>query len=94
MAEAGIFSQTGLTTRATLKMICNILKAKRAVILVKLNSPYGFGRLIRANGDVYEGMCKNYRANGKGKFRTITGDFFYNGDWLEDKKSGYGEEIY
>ena len=36
--------------------------------------PYGFARFIRSNGDLYEGMCLNFRANGKGTFVTLSGN--------------------
>ena len=32
------------------------------------DAPFGFGRFIRANGDTYEGMCEDFKANGKGIF--------------------------
>lgn len=59
----------------------------------KNDIPFGFGRLIRVNGDSYEGMCQNFKANGKGTFTDFKGQYMYKGDWVEDKKNGQGEEI-
>ena len=32
----------------------------------KDDKPFGFGRIIRANGSFYEGFCSNFKANGRG----------------------------
>jgi hypothetical protein len=38
-------------------------------------------------------MCNNYKANGKGLFVSLNGNYVYKGEWKDDKKHGYGEEI-
>jgi hypothetical protein len=44
----------------------------------------GMGRLIHADGDVYEGEWKEDKAHGKGKYIHMDGAE-YNGDWIDDK---------
>lgn len=58
----------------------------------KEDAPFGFGRLIKANGDVYEGGVNGYKASGKGVLYSLDG-YIYNGEWENDKKNGIGEEI-
>ncbi|KAL4463066.1 hypothetical protein ABPG74_007067 [Tetrahymena malaccensis] len=55
--------------------------------------PFGMGRIIRNNGDVYQGQINNFKAHGKGVFKTLKGEYMYNGDWLEDLKHGKGDEV-
>ncbi|EGR27008.1 MORN repeat protein [Ichthyophthirius multifiliis] len=58
----------------------------------KEDIPFGMGRIIRNNGDLYQGQCLNYKAHGKGVFKTLKGDFIYDGEWFEDQRHGKGEE--
>ena len=51
----------------------------------------GIGRLIHADGDVYEGEWKNDKAHGKGIYIHRDGAS-YTGEWFEDKQHGYGTE--
>lgn len=44
----------------------------------------GRGRLIHADGDVYEGEWKDDKAHGKG-FYNHTDGARYEGEWYEDK---------
>lgn len=44
----------------------------------------GFGRLIHADGDVYEGEWKDDKANGHGIYTHAEGSR-YEGQWLDDK---------
>lgn len=44
----------------------------------------GHGRLIHADGDVYEGYWLNDKANGKGTYRHLDGAL-YEGEWVNDK---------
>jgi len=44
----------------------------------------GKGRLIHADGDVYEGEWVRDKAQGKGKYTHLYGAT-YQGEWLEDK---------
>lgn len=44
----------------------------------------GVGRLIHADGDVYEGEWLNDKAHGKGIYLHLEGAT-YSGDWVEDK---------
>ena len=44
---------------------------------------HGRGRLIHADGDVYEGYWKNDKANGQGKYTHLDGAL-YVGDWIDD----------
>ena len=48
----------------------------------------GKGRIHFDNGDIYEGEIKNGTAYGKGIF--IYPDGCYNGQWIQDKREGYG----
>ncbi len=45
---------------------------------------YGRGRLIHADGDVYEGEWLNDKAHGKGVYIHRDGAS-YTGEWYEDK---------
>ena len=51
----------------------------------------GRGRLIHADGDVYEGDWLNDKAHGKGIYIHRDGAS-YTGEWFEDKQHGYGTE--
>lgn len=53
----------------------------------------GKGRLIHADGDVYEGEWKDDKAHGKG-FYNHTDGARYEGSWYEDKQHGYGVETW
>lgn len=53
--------------------------------------PFGFGRIISANGDYYEGQSQNGKASGKGIF--VSGPYRYDGEWQEDMKHGRGLEV-
>jgi len=44
----------------------------------------GKGRLVHADGDVYEGEWYNDKAQGQGKYTHLDGAT-YTGEWLEDK---------
>ena len=44
----------------------------------------GMGRLIHADGDVYEGEWREDKAHGKGRYIHMDGAE-YNGDWIDDK---------
>lgn len=44
----------------------------------------GRGRLIHADGDVYEGDWKDDKAHGKGVYTHVDGSK-YEGEWYEDK---------
>lgn len=44
----------------------------------------GKGRLIHADGDMYEGEWKDDKANGKGLYKHNNGAS-YEGGWMEDK---------
>jgi len=48
------------------------------------NLAEGKGRLIHADGDIYEGDWKNDKAHGKGIYVHMDGAR-YDGDWVEDK---------
>jgi hypothetical protein len=45
----------------------------------------GLGRLIHADGDVYEGEWMNDQAHGKGVYLHQDGAS-YTGEWVEDKQ--------
>lgn len=49
----------------------------------------GRGRLIHANGEVYEGEWLNDKANGYGVHTHLDGAT-YSGDWLDDLQHGKG----
>ena len=51
----------------------------------------GRGRLIHADGDVYEGGWLYDKAHGKGIYIHRDGAS-YTGEWFEDKQHGYGTE--
>ncbi|CAD8103343.1 unnamed protein product [Paramecium sonneborni] len=53
--------------------------------------PFGFGRMIMASGDYFEGFSQNGKANGKGLFSSV--NYLYEGDWEEDLKHGKGKDI-
>jgi len=55
-------------------------------------NPTNEGKVIYPNGDFYEGEVENNRRDGFGKF---TSDFVsYEGEWVEDKCSGYGDAVF
>ena len=37
----------------------------------KNNRPFGYCRLIKANGDIYEGMNWDYKAHGRGVYKEL-----------------------
>jgi hypothetical protein len=49
------------------------------------------GRLIHADGDVYNGEFKNDMANGYGEYTHINGSK-YKGEFKDDVQEGHGEE--
>ncbi len=51
--------------------------------------PHGQGKMIYANGDVYEGSWLNGIKQGKGKMIDADGDV-YEGDWVNGKHHGHG----
>jgi len=53
-------------------------------VIGKNNMANGKGRLIHADGDVYEGEWVRDKAQGKGKYTHLDGAT-YQGEWLEDK---------
>ncbi|CAI2372777.1 unnamed protein product [Moneuplotes crassus] len=53
----------------------------------------GPGRLIKANGDMYEGEFDNNKADGEGTYITKDGQK-YVGSWSKDKKQGKGVETW
>ena len=50
----------------------------------------GQGRFEYIDGSVYEGMWKNNKKQGKGKFQESDGMSIYNGEWENDMKHGQG----
>ena len=53
----------------------------------------GIGRLIHADGDLYEGEWKNDNQSGAGRYQYRSGDL-YNGNFINGNESGYGEMEY
>ena len=57
------------------------------------------GKLLRANGDKYEGDWKDGKMNGEGKVFGQVGVYNYgngdkyNGNWVNDEKNGNGNLI-
>jgi hypothetical protein len=51
----------------------------------------GFGRIVHADGDVYEGEWKDGMAHGPGKYYHADGTI-YAGEWVTDVKHGQGIE--
>lgn len=49
------------------------------------------GKLIHADGDIYEGEWKDDKANGIGIYIHVNGAK-YEGEWLNDKQHGEGIE--
>lgn len=47
----------------------------------------GFGKLIHADGDIYEGNWMNDKANGEGVYLHSNGAK-YVGKWKDDKQNG------
>ena len=43
------------------------------------------------NGDLYKGEMKNGMRNGRGNLSSKDNQYFYNGNWVNDKKEGQGE---
>lgn len=52
----------------------------------------GIGRLLRINGDKYEGNWLRDKIHGNGVFIKANGDK-YTGEWYEDKIHGKGESL-
>ncbi len=48
------------------------------------NKANGVGRLIHADGDIYEGEWLNDKAHGKGSFKSVDGAI-YHGEWADDE---------
>ena len=53
------------------------------------NQRHGSGKLVYANGDVYEGMFANHVRNGTGTFTSK--DVTYNGEWANGEYDGQGK---
>ncbi|KAL3854212.1 hypothetical protein ACJMK2_013489, partial [Sinanodonta woodiana] len=55
---------------------------------------HGFGKIRYGNGDLYEGYFKEGRKWGHGTYRKgrkiTSASFIYIGEWIADKKHGYG----
>ena len=51
----------------------------------------GRGRLIHADGDIYDGQWKDDKAHGFGEY-THTDGAKYEGHWVDDKQHGQGKE--
>ena len=49
------------------------------------------GKLIHADGDVYEGEWLDDKAHGQGVYKHTDGAM-YKGSWIDDKQEGMGEE--
>ena len=47
--------------------------------------------MTHANGDMYEGIWRDDKANGKGVF-VDANNAMYTGEWVDDTQHGYGEE--
>jgi hypothetical protein len=59
--------------------------------------PHGKGKMVYANGDVYEGEWFDGKKNGQGiSYYLLLGELFksYEGTWKEDKKEGFGISYY
>lgn len=54
-------------------------------------SYFSQGKLIHADGDIYEGEWKDDKANGFGVYIHVNGAK-YEGEWLNDKQHGQGVE--
>jgi hypothetical protein len=54
----------------------------------------GRGRMTHANGDVYEGLWVDDRANGFGIFIDVNNEAKFEGYWLEDLQHGEGIETW
>ena len=59
----------------------------------------GYGRLIKADGSIYEGINFNLQSNDKGTYTMLNGNnlkknlgYKYQGQWLSGKKNGEGNE--
>ena len=53
----------------------------------------GRGRMMYANGDMYNGVWVKNKKYGEGKIEYENGDE-YNGTWIDDKKHGKGKMVY
>ena len=53
-----------------------------------LFSYLGYGRIIQANGDYYEGELKNGQANGRGVYKE--GEIVYEGYFKDNLQHGIG----
>ena len=51
------------------------------------------GRLVHANGDVYEGEFLNNKANGYGEYKHADGSL-YQGYWINNLQNGHGKETW
>ena len=57
------------------------------------NTMNGSGKMVFADGGVYEGNIINNMRFGRGKF-TINNGLTYEGDWVRNKCNGYGKLTY
>ena len=51
------------------------------------------GRFIRKSGDLYEGLIKDGKAEGKGVLVDLRG-YRYVGYWKQDMRQGHGDELF
>ena len=54
---------------------------------------HGFGKMIYADGNIYEGNWLNGKRSEKGRLTLTTGTI-YEGEWADDKRNGHGEITY
>lgn len=52
----------------------------------------GFGKMIHAEGEVYEGNWVNGKSNGEGTYTQSNGTL-YKGSWNNDQPNGFGIEV-
>lgn len=57
---------------------------------VRDNRRDGFGRMMFANGDVYEGDWQYNKKNGKGLYYYYHVETVYDGNWIQNMKEGWG----
>ena len=56
-------------------------------------APHGFGKMIYADGNIYEGNWLNGKRSEKGRLTLTTGTI-YEGEWADNKRNGQGEITY
>eukprot|EP00929_Paragymnodinium_shiwhaense_P065356 TRINITY_DN32774_c0_g1_i1.p1 TRINITY_DN32774_c0_g1~~TRINITY_DN32774_c0_g1_i1.p1 ORF type:complete len:447 (-),score=78.08 TRINITY_DN32774_c0_g1_i1:514-1854(-) len=49
---------------------------------------HGHGKFVSKNGNVYEGQWKSDHAHGRGRYHSEEDGITYDGEWLQDQKSG------